>query len=104
MTRTRAALEKFGEDAQRWYENSSQLATAQAAASALSIEPLAFGPAAWLGVAGSYRQVQQMIVDRLGEGAAVSTTIAETLITVRDRIQATEDANEAALRGAASGE
>lgn len=104
MTQLRAALEKFGDDAVLWEENSQQLSAAQSAASRLAIDSLAFGPAAWLGLADRYHEVQQMIVDRLGEGSEVCSSVAANLISARDSIQRADETSDQAVQGAGSGE
>jgi hypothetical protein len=87
------ALSKFGEDARRWDDNNTAMDQAKQAASAIAIDPLAFGPAAWMGLADKYREVQQMIVDRCTEGAAEFSAIANNLIKARDELKRTEEEN-----------
>lgn len=89
----RAALEQFGIDATRWDDGGDTLTAARRSAEALTIASPAFGPAAWLGLSDAYAQVQQMIVELLGEGATEFSAVGAALITARDTYQREEDAN-----------
>ncbi|GAA4630530.1 hypothetical protein GCM10023196_056240 [Actinoallomurus vinaceus] len=87
------ALGKFALDAAQWDEHSGLMRHAEQAAGALHIDPRAFGPAAFIGVAEKYRQVQQMITDRCGEAAVEFGAIADNLIKARNAYQREEDNN-----------
>ncbi|SRR6266566_2703580 len=93
----KAALGAFTSDAQLWDNSAGVLDVAQKGADRLTIAPLAFGPAAWFGVADKYHQVQQMVVARCGEGAAEFRAIAANLIASRDAYQRAEDRNVHAI-------
>jgi hypothetical protein len=95
----RFALSRFGEDAGRWEADGRVLAQAAQNAAALEVEALAFGPAAWLGVPEQYRLVQQMITDRLGEGAQRFADVAAALRSARDTYQREEDDNVHRIKG-----
>lgn len=94
----KAALAKFGEDAKLWNEHKAALEKAKAGAEGLDIESLAFGPAVWVGLDARYREVQQMIIDRLGEGAREFGAIAGNLIKARDTYQREEEKNIHAIK------
>lgn len=94
-----AALDQFGADADRWSTNGQTLGQAGQAAGGLTVDPLAFGPSAWLGLADQYQGVQQMITDLLGEGSAQFAAISSTLITARDTYRREEDENVHMMKG-----
>jgi hypothetical protein len=93
----KVAIGAFTSDAQLWDNSAGVLDAAQKSASGLTIDPLAFGPTAWFGVADKYHQVQQMVAARCGEGAAEFRTIAANLITSRDAYQRAEASNTRAI-------
>jgi hypothetical protein len=95
----RFALSKFGEDAERWDDNGRVLGRAARSAAALEIAAPEFGPAAWLGVPEQYRLVQQMISERLGEGAHRLADVADALRAARDTYRREEHENVHAIKG-----
>lgn len=100
MTTMHAQLEEFGHDAALWRDGAEKLAAAASAAANLTIPTLAFGLAWPLGVHTRYQEVQQMVVDRLTEGAEVFRSIADNLIRARDGIRAADEASDRAVRSA----
>jgi len=103
MTTMHAQLEEFGHDAPLWRDGAEKQAAAASAAANLTIPTLAFGLAWPLGVHTRYQEVQQMVVDRLTEGAEVFRSIADNLIRARDGIRAAEEASDQAVRSAGGG-
>lgn len=90
-TELKAALDKFGDDAKKWDQQHDTMTEAKSAADGLDIDALAFGPFAWFGLSGKYKDVQQMIVDRCNEGATEFDKIAKALIKARDGYQKDEE-------------
>ncbi len=95
--RLKVAIGAFTSDAGSWDDSAGTLDAAQRGAAGLTVDPLAFGPTAWFGVADKYRQVQQMVAARCGEGATEFRAIAANLITARDAYQRAEDNNVHAI-------
>ena len=93
----KVALDAFTSDAQLWDENADTLDKAKQGAAGLTIDGLAFGPAAWFGVADKYNQVQQMVVARCGEGSTEFRAIAANLISSRDAYIKAEASNVQAI-------
>ncbi len=94
----KAAIGAFTSDAQLWDNAAGMLDAAQKNAAGLTIDPLAFGPTAFLGLADKYHQVQQMVAARCGEGATEFRAIAANLITSRDAYQHAEESNVHAVK------
>lgn len=95
----RYAIEQFAVDAQRWQDNADALREASAAAAAITVDPLAFGPSAWLDLPDIYAQVHQMIVDRLREGSERFAEIAENLLQAQETYRQEEENNVHRVRG-----
>lgn len=85
------ALEKFGEDARLWSESAHVLKSAKDSAADLTIAPLAFGPAVWMGLSERYNEIQQMIIERLDEGSVELERISRALIRSRNDYRDDED-------------
>ncbi|MGE5286385.1 MAG: hypothetical protein ACM3ML_04090 [Micromonosporaceae bacterium] len=93
----KVAIGAFTTDAKLWDDTANTLDQARSGAAGITIDSLAFGPAAWFGVADKYKQVQQMVADRCGEGVTEFHTIASNLIKSRDAYQKAEDDNVHAI-------
>ena len=83
----KAALAAFGSDANMWDDLADTLDAAKTGAQGLNIDPRAFGPTVWLGVADKYNLVRQMVANRCGEGATEFRAIAANLITARNQYE-----------------
>lgn len=93
----RFALDKFGEDAQRWQESAAVLGAASRVADGLALRILDFGMVPM--VHGAYSEVQQLVVTLLSDGAAEGDAIASSLLAARDTYQQEEDANVHLFKG-----
>jgi hypothetical protein len=94
----KVAIGSFTTDAKFWHDLGDTIDKASAGAQGLTINSLAFGPAAPFGIADKYNEVQQMVVDRCKEGGVEFREIAKKLIKARDEYQKAEDDNTHAIK------